>query len=165
MNSALKKFISQDITNLIVSLNNYVMKQMSLKRTEKIITPILPKHQIKIETNISMGRLLNVTQASSSIYLVERNFIVDFNSKKCSCVKKGEFEFPCKHLCAVMVHFGQDPMIFVESCFTTTNYYNSYADIIMPLTVLNLTRDDILPPAARRSKGRPRICRIRSATE
>ena len=135
----LKKFISTDITNLIVSLNNFNMKVFSERREKNYRGHIFPKSLSLLESNVAVARLLSVQQSSDNLFLVESLFIVDMLLKTCSCHMAFEFEIPCKHVCAVVNYMRQDPHNFVNRCFfVLSNYYDSYSDTILLITPINL---------------------------
>ncbi len=165
MNSALKPFVSYDITNLIISINNYNMKKFNERRNERFNFTIFPKIISKIDSNVAMGRILSVEQSNNNLYLVEGKYLINFSQRKCSCNYAFEFGIPCQHFCAVINHLRLDPYIFVEYYFNVNNYNNSYSETILPLSSYNLPRDNLNPPIERRSRGRPRILRYRSVTE
>ena len=165
MNSAIKQFITKDVVNLIISLNNYTMGIISTRREEQRGFEIFQAQLNGLELNINISRSLTVAVSSINSYLVENSFTVDFLEKNCSCNKSFEFGFPCRHLCAVILYLRQDPLVFVESYFTLSNHRHAYSGEIPALVARGLSRDNLQPPEARRPRGRPRISRYRSATE
>jgi hypothetical protein len=77
MNSAIKKFITNDITNLIASLNNYNMKKFIQRRNKSSSFYVFPKQIEKVESNIAMDRLYSTQRSINSIFLVDSSFIVN----------------------------------------------------------------------------------------
>jgi hypothetical protein len=69
------------------------------------------------------------------------------------------------HIYALLYYIKQDPLMRVERFFHTSNYLDGYGESILPLSVSSLNSDTFLPSVARRRRRRPRIARIRSASE
>ncbi len=125
----------------------------------------ISKNCDKIDSNIALSRFFSVQQSDINVFLVHSVFVVVFNKKKCSCNCAFEFGIPFTHFCAVIIHLRQDPLMYVERYFHTNNCLNSYNESIFLLSITNLIPDTTLPLIARRSRGRPRIARIRAASE
>ena len=115
MNAILKKYITQDITNLIISINNFNMKLFNQRQTEKSIAIIFEKQTKGLEFNIMIVKTLSVIQSNSSNFLVNNNNVVNLNSKTCNCKIAFQEGFPCRHLCAVILFLGQDPNLYIKN--------------------------------------------------
>ena len=165
MNSMIKKYVTKDITNLIISLNNFNMKIFYERSQKEFNFNVFKKESKNLDSKMALARLFLIQQSSKNIFLVDNVFIVDFRIKKCSCKMTFEFGIPCKHFCAVIILLREDPLSYVESFFCTTNYNASYSEMILPMSVSGLTKDYLRSPVARRYRGRTRIIRIRSEAE
>ncbi|KAF7685406.1 hypothetical protein CDIK_3845 [Cucumispora dikerogammari] len=85
MNSALKRFISLDITNLIIQINNYNMSFFNERRAKQFDFMIFSKQLDRTNLNIESARALNVIASNDELYLVGNNYYVDLALKTCSC--------------------------------------------------------------------------------
>ncbi|KAF7696430.1 hypothetical protein CDIK_1892 [Cucumispora dikerogammari] len=160
MNSALAKFISMNITNLIIEINNYNMKMFNERRSSQFNFVIIEKQLNITSSNVTAVRFLSVSQSYENVYLVDNHFIVDLVQKKCSCYRSFADGCFCIHICAALQSKKADPNTFIENYFKSSNYYNSYSGVFFPLSNSELTSDEILSPQSRRARGRPRIVRI-----
>jgi inorganic pyrophosphatase/exopolyphosphatase len=89
MNSALKKFIGQDITSMIVSINNYSMRIFKERRQKRFQSSIVDQCIKKLTKNGTQSLTLTnlASSSSSSIYLVDLNYIVNLETKSCAAEK------------------------------------------------------------------------------
>ncbi|KAF7685084.1 hypothetical protein CDIK_4167, partial [Cucumispora dikerogammari] len=133
MNSVLKPFVSYDITNLIISSNNYNMKKFNERRNETFNFTFFLKFVSKIDSNVAMGRILSIEQSNNNLYLVEEKYLTNFSQRKCSCNYAFEFGILCHHFCAVINHLKLDPHMFVKNYFNVNSYNNFYTKTILPL--------------------------------
>jgi hypothetical protein len=87
MNSALKKFIGQDITSMIVSINNYSMRIFKERRQKRFQSSIVDQCIKKLTKNVTQSLTVTNLASSSSIYLVDQNYIVNLETKSCAAEK------------------------------------------------------------------------------
>lgn len=161
MNSAIKPFIQKDITNLIVSINNYCMDKVYLRSTNKKSGMILSNAQKILTSNMNTGKLMSVRASSSVLYMVENKHIVNISLKTCDCLVYKDTGIPCKHLCAVLYMLQQDPLLYVSTYFSTSNYTKAYSIPISPLSNKSLIKGNIQSPIERRNRGRRRVKRLK----
>lgn len=162
MNSALKGFITKDVCNLIISINNYVMKIYNERRQKRFQSATV-SHCIKsIQKNTFDGRQLSNESSSELIFLVDSKYIVNLATKSCDCREGYDMGIPCKHLCSVLRNKHIDPLSFVSTAFLSTTYYAQFSRNVLPLSATNLLRTSVSPPIARRARGRPRTRRVRA---
>ncbi|KAF7700591.1 hypothetical protein CDIK_0969 [Cucumispora dikerogammari] len=122
MNAAIKRFVSQDISNLIISINNYVMSIFNEKRSQNF-SFVIPSKQIQdCENNIRSGKQLTVVQSNSHIFLVNRNIIGNIKLKTCTCLRAYGMKYPCIHICAVLLFLTLDPYAEIDEYFKVSNY-------------------------------------------
>ena len=82
MNSALKGFITKDVCNLIISINNYVMKIYNERRQKRFQLATV-SHCIKlIQKNTFDGRQLSNESSSELIFLVDGKYIANLANAK-----------------------------------------------------------------------------------
>lgn len=165
MNSALKDFIGKDITALIIAINNYSMEIFSERRRKRFQSTLAGNIQKILDTNIRESVSLSVSESSTNLFFVEKKFKVNLAEKSCECNQGHDMGIPCKHLCAVLSINGVDPSTFVLRSYSAETYYSQFALSIMPLSSNGLVRSNVLPPAQRRARGRPKIRRIRAPFE
>ena len=165
LNSALKQFISNDITNLIISINNYTMIKFNERRQKRFRGLIVDKYQKILSEKIREGASLTNVQSSSTIYLVDQIHEVNLANKTCDCNEGKDMGIPCMHICSVLQKNHINPISFISKVYLTETYNNQFAHNILPLTSKNLLRSNVLPPLTRRARGRPRTRRIRASFE
>jgi hypothetical protein len=85
MTSALKKFIGQDITSMIISINNYSMRIFNESRQNCFQSFIVDQCIKKLTKNVTQSLTVTNLASSSSIYLVDQNYIVNLETKSCDC--------------------------------------------------------------------------------
>jgi hypothetical protein len=68
-------------------------------------------------------------------------------------------------MCADLLLLRMHPLTYVDHYFRVTNYLGAYSRPILPLTPINLIKNDSLQPVERRARGRPQISGLRSASE
>ncbi len=135
------------------------------RRSEVFTCNIFSKTISLLNDNLREGRRFSIIASNTDMYLVNNNITVDFLNKKCSCNKTLETRFPCSHMCAVLLLLRMNPLTYVDHYFRVTNYLEAYSRPILPLTFINLIKNDSLPPVERRARGDPRNSRFRSASE
>ncbi|KAF7685599.1 Protein FAR-RED IMPAIRED RESPONSE 1 [Cucumispora dikerogammari] len=165
INSALKKYVSSDITTLIISINNYAMEKFNDRRQKRFQGQLVANCTTILNKNILQGRMLNSLASTSTLFLVEQKYIVNLTNKSCDCIEGNDMGIPCKHVCSVLRNNNLDPISFTSQAYLSEVYYAQYSRNIMPLTTTNLTTSNVLPPITRRARGRPRIRRIRAPHE
>jgi len=165
MNSAVKKFIDFDVTNLIISLNNYAMKLFYEKKQKTFQLSIVDECNAKLMKNVAKGRLLTIERSSNNIFLVDHKHIVNMQQNSCACKEEFDNQIPCKHLCAVFGNCNFNPVSFVSTIYSSHTYYNSCSKSILPLSTIGILRSELNPPEDRRARGRPRIKRIKNLSE
>ena len=118
-----------------------------------------------------------------------RCYIINLETHTCNCHRWQATGIPCAHALAIMLHLRKDPFSYVESCFHSVAYRQTYANPIFPIPdrvewmpLLTSTDDhdsaddnpndgddsDIpstLPPSTRRPAGRPKKKRSRNSPE
>ena len=118
----------------------------------------------------------------------QRCYIINLEAHTCDCRRWQATGIPCAHALAIILHLHKDPFSYVESCFHSVAYRQTYANPIYPIpdhvewmplpTSVNShdsssnpndkDNDDIpstLPPNTRRPAGRPKKKRSRNSPE
>ncbi|KAL0436948.1 UNVERIFIED_CONTAM: hypothetical protein Sradi_0402700 [Sesamum radiatum] len=94
---------------------------------------------------------------------------VDLDSRTCSCRKWDLNGIPCKHACSVILCKGDDPMNYVNECYSVDMYKRVYKTAIMPVVGRQLWAETNcippLPPNFGRGAGRPPKSRRREPDE
>ncbi|KAF7686567.1 hypothetical protein CDIK_3140, partial [Cucumispora dikerogammari] len=85
INSALKRFISLDITNLIIQINNYNISFFNERSGKQFDFIIFSKQFDRTNLNVENAKALNVIASNDELYLVGNNYYVDLALKTCSC--------------------------------------------------------------------------------
>lgn len=141
------------------------MEVFSERRKKRFQSSLAGNCQKILNDNIRNSLPLSVAVSSSNLYLVEGKFKVSLIGKTCECNQGYDMVIPCKHICAVLRNNHVDPSTLVSKSYLTTTYYSQYAPSIMPLASSGLLRSGLLPPIARRARGRPRTRRMRAPFE
>jgi hypothetical protein len=96
-------------------------------------------------------------------------FVVNLQTRECSCRKWMLTALPCVHAITSMQKKGVKVEDYVPDCFKKETYQNCYKHIIYPVngqSVWAVTRyNDLQPPPIRRQPGRPKKKRNREAGE
>jgi hypothetical protein len=95
INAALKPYIHQDITNLIISINNYVMSKFSERRQKRFHGPLVNKYTGILQKNLLKGRMFSNLESSQSIFLVNEKYTVNLENKTCTCKESLGIGIPC----------------------------------------------------------------------
>ncbi|KAL0421250.1 UNVERIFIED_CONTAM: hypothetical protein Slati_3147900 [Sesamum latifolium] len=94
---------------------------------------------------------------------------VDLDKRSCSCRKWDLNGIPCKHACSAILCKGDDPIDYVNECYTVAVYKSVYKTAIMPVAGRELWTDTHsippLPPNFGRGAGRPPKSRRRELDE
>ncbi|KAL0378791.1 UNVERIFIED_CONTAM: hypothetical protein Sradi_3184600 [Sesamum radiatum] len=94
---------------------------------------------------------------------------VDLRARSCSCRKFQLSGIPCKHACCAIFYQKQDPVDFVDKCYSVETFKSVYQLSILPMTHELLWAESFiippLPPNFGRGPGRPSKARRREADE
>ncbi|KAF7685896.1 hypothetical protein CDIK_3354 [Cucumispora dikerogammari] len=162
INSALKKYVSSDITTLIISINNYAMEKFNDKDKKRFQAQLVANCTTILNRNILQDRMLNSLASTSTLFWVEQKYIVNLTNKSCDCIEENDIGIPCKHVCSVLRNNNLDPISFTLQAYLSEVYYAQYNRNIMLLTTTNLITSNVLSPITRRARRRLRIRRIRA---
>jgi hypothetical protein len=77
-NSMLKKSVSLDITNFVISINKFFMAMFYERRSEVLTSHIFPKMISLLNDSIKERRRFSIIASNSNMYLVKNNITVDF---------------------------------------------------------------------------------------
>lgn len=160
-NSAIKKFISKDICSFIVLMNNYVMKKFDERRNNNYNVDILSNVQLIVKKYFEQGKYLSVQKSNNDIYQVDNEYIVNLNLKSCTCNKFQDIKIPCCHAMAVCHLNNLNYNNFISEYYSGLKYTSAYFNSIKPLSIKNLNQDNLIAPKEKRSRGRPKIRRIK----
>ena len=122
MNVALKKFVELDMTNLIVSINNYCMKIFNSRGLLEIREPIFPNVSKILIKSVAQGKIFSIVQSSENILLIDQNFTVKIADKNCNCGLTEDKGIPCSHLCAENHFLKTDITDFISPYFYLSTY-------------------------------------------
>ncbi|KAL2541503.1 SWIM-type domain-containing protein [Abeliophyllum distichum] len=78
-------------------------------------------------------------------------FVVDLDSRTCTCRKWELTGIPCAHGCAAILEKRDEPIHYVHDCYMISTYLTCYEKIVMPLNGKKLwppvDREPFRPPA------------------
>ncbi|KAF7694661.1 hypothetical protein CDIK_2057 [Cucumispora dikerogammari] len=119
-----KTIYIQDITSLIISINNYTVELFSKRRKNRFQSSLAGNCQKILNNNIRNSLPLAVAVTASNLYLVEGKFKVSLNGKICECNQGYDIVIIFKHICAVFENNHVEPFTFVSKSYFTTTYYS-----------------------------------------
>lgn len=122
INSALKKFIHFDITNFIVSVNNYQMEKFSNRKNMSFNDIYLPNIRDKINENLKEGYKLECKMSSKFIFICDSEFIINLENNTCTCNVFQDYKFPCVHACSAITKAKYNIYNFVSKYYLTETY-------------------------------------------
>ncbi|XP_024200641.1 uncharacterized protein LOC112203983 [Rosa chinensis] len=136
-------------------------------------TILCPKMEKLLNKLYEVGRHWDVSRSTDFIFEVHDtySFLVDLETRTCSCHQWQIKGFPCAHAIAATVADEGDPYTYVEPYFTVDFYKNCYSNPIVPVSDIEKKTPDeygnlvVKPPLTRKPPGRPRKRRIPSAGE
>ncbi|KAF7685667.1 hypothetical protein CDIK_3583 [Cucumispora dikerogammari] len=137
-NSALKKFINNNIILLIVNINNYCSKKIYDRSKVKISGTTLPIIQKRILNLVEQGKYLNLVEVSKNKFLVSKRYLVDIEKKSCECLAYRETSIPCVHFCCVLYTVNEDANRYVSKYFSKKYYEKTYSLQISVITTKGL---------------------------
>ncbi|KAK9287904.1 hypothetical protein L1049_016348 [Liquidambar formosana] len=134
---------------------------------------LTPSSEEKLQKITTKLHSVEVLFTPGSAYKVRDSLgainVVNLDSWDCSCREWQLTGLPCLHAVAVIDCIGKNVYDYCSKYFTTEAYRNSYSESINPV----LTEDRpmhresspvrVHPPSIRRSSGRPKEKRVRSA--
>ena len=134
----------------------------------------------KIQTLVnSQAHRYRFIQSTNSIYEVLSKetlseYIVNLDSRNCSCRQWQSTRIPCGHALAIILHRKEDPQAYAARFFTVEAYKNTYINPILhpnygqfnePLQFRYIPPennessdddDDLMPPSTHCPTGRPK---------
>ena len=122
--------------------------------------------------SVENGRTLRVRRHTRTLFQVQvadgkgQWKTVDLDRGSCTCCFSEEFEVPCQHMCAALLSLRDENLTrFVHPERQREALVNTYVGFIVPVDVSLLSNDVLMPPAATKTKGRPKEKRIPSCVE
>ena len=121
--------------------------------------------------SVDEGSRLAVAEQTRVFYDVERKNdptmtrVVDLSEPSCSCGFFREFGVPCRHLCAAILHVGQNLNDYVIPERSLTAPREVYAGFITLVDLNDLEQDQTKAPTKTKKRGRPKEKRMKSAAE
>ena len=91
--------------------------------------------------------------------------VVDLSEPSCSGGFFREFGVPCHHLCAAILHVGQNPNDFVIPERSLAALRAVYDGFITPVDLKELEKDMTKALTKTKKRGRPKEKRMKSAVE
>ncbi|KAH6824968.1 hypothetical protein C2S53_017916 [Perilla frutescens var. hirtella] len=129
----------------------------------------------EVAKSIEQGKTMTVQPISALKFKVTsgmKHYTVDLAVRKCSCL---EFELnfiPCPHAAAAISKANQHPYSYVNSYYTTENLGKMYSAEVFSVAhpnewniPLKMASRVVSTPLNPRQAGRPRMSRIRSASQ
>ena len=103
------------------------------------------------------------------INMVGDKFMINLDTKECSCRKWMLTGIPCCHAISCMNHINQNPEDYIPLYYRKEAYAACYQSIIFPTNGSNLwpqtEYQNVLPPPFKRQSGRPKKNRNKEASE
>ncbi|XP_062023137.1 uncharacterized protein LOC133739371 isoform X2 [Rosa rugosa] len=153
-----------------------LMKRVAMRKEkmEAYHGNICPKPRVVIEKNkLRAGTDCIPTFNGGDIAEVENidgsKNVVNLRMRTCTCRRWDLSGIPCKHAISAIYLKRHDPDDYVAACYLKKTYMSIYNNLIQPVNSMDLwsrTKDPaILPPQYSRQPGRPKIARMKDASE
>ncbi|GAU39689.1 hypothetical protein TSUD_321030 [Trifolium subterraneum] len=101
-----------------------------------------------------------------------QQFIVNTAKKTCTCNFWELVGIPCRHVVTAISYQGNDPLDYVDDCYSREKYAACYGFAISAINGVDMwpkppdgVEENILPPLYKKGPGRPRKLRIREFDE
>ncbi|CAL9239313.1 unnamed protein product [Arabidopsis halleri] len=145
-------------------------------KANKHLSPVTPEVEEILMKHLSESGGLSVAPASEAIYQVSNSkgvaFIVNLNTKTCSCKVFETLGIPCCHALAAARAHGVPIPEMVDNHYKTGEWINAYSAVVMPVPNVEnadvpqeLVDDETNPPQVNPGPGRPKKRRIPSIGE
>lgn len=138
--------------------------------------PTTPDEIVQLATD--SARQFQVNPTSRTVFEVidsGKSHTIDLSAYTCSCTIWQEFQLPCKHAAAAILHYGKNtelqssrPRDWAHRYYTAESYMQTYKIGIVPIPeaefwdVTASDEETVLPPARKISKGRKKVKRYAS---
>ncbi|KAL0431332.1 UNVERIFIED_CONTAM: hypothetical protein Sradi_0759200 [Sesamum radiatum] len=100
---------------------------------------LCPRNAQIVERNVEKSADCIPIKADSSHwqlnYFDSSQHSMDLDKRSCSCRKWDLNGIPCKHACSAILCKGDDPIDYVNECYTVSVYRNVYKTAIMPVGI------------------------------
>ncbi|KAL2246245.1 UNVERIFIED_CONTAM: hypothetical protein Sindi_2892700 [Sesamum indicum] len=175
-NSNILEAREKPIVTMLEWIREYLMRRLQENRDRaelKWTGVICPRIVKIIEKNVEKSADCIPIKADSSHYQLNcfdgSQHSVDLDKRSCSCRKWNLNGIPCKHACSAILCKGDDPIKYVNECYSVASYKNVYKTAIMPMVGRDLwTATQFIPPLPPnfgRGAGRPPKSRRREPDE
>ncbi|KAL2225098.1 UNVERIFIED_CONTAM: hypothetical protein Sindi_2945100, partial [Sesamum indicum] len=119
-------------------IREYIMRRLQENRDKaelKWTGVICPRILKIVEKNIEKSADCIPIEADSSHYQLTcfygSQHSVDLDKRSCSCRKWDLNDIPCKHPCSAILCKGDDPIKYVNECYSVASYKNVYKTTIV----------------------------------
>ncbi|KAH6757743.1 hypothetical protein C2S51_038651 [Perilla frutescens var. frutescens] len=129
----------------------------------------------EVTKSIEQGKTMTVQPISAMKFKVTsgmKHYTVDLSVRKCSCLEFDLNLIPCPYAAAAISKANQHPYAYVNSYYSTENLGKMYSAEVFPVAhpdewniPLEMASRVVLAPPNPRQAGRPRMSRIRSASQ
>ncbi|KAL0454314.1 UNVERIFIED_CONTAM: hypothetical protein Slati_0770600 [Sesamum latifolium] len=166
----------KSILTMLEWIREYLMRRMQENRDRAIGKwngKICPKIQKILQKQIAKASDCILIKVDDIHYQVScfdgSQHSVDLRARSCSCRKFQLSGIPCKHACCAIFYQKQDPVDYVDKCYSVETFKSVYQPSILPMTHESLWVESfIIPPLSPnfgRGPGRPSKARRREAEE
>jgi hypothetical protein len=165
------------ILTLCEWIRNYLTTRMvtCTKKLEKWQHDVMPMPMKRLEKEICMASNWGPILTGATTYQVAHNyngqqFVVDTGKNTCTCNCWELVGIPCRHAIAALGVGSQDPIEFMDKCYSRNKYELCYGFSVTPINGSEMwpkppdnVDEVILPPLYKNGPGRPRKLRIRGS--
>jgi hypothetical protein len=150
----------------------------SAKKLENWPHRIMPMPQRRLEKEVSMTGHWQATWVINHEFQIAheyngQQFVVNIGKKSCTCNFWDLVGIPCRHVVTAICYSGQNPIDFVDDCYSKDKYAKCYGYAISAINGVDMwpkpadgvPEEKLLPPMYKRGPGRPRKLRIRQFDE
>ncbi|XP_010430905.1 PREDICTED: uncharacterized protein LOC104715166 [Camelina sativa] len=176
-NSRLKETREYPIVCLFDTIRSILTRWFNERREESCRHPYAVTTKVGNKMNESYNnttRWLEVSQVNENIFEVKaalKTYMVNLDTRKCTCCMFDIDKFPCAHGIAAAKHVNLNENMFVDDYHSTERWRLAYSESIHPVgdmeywEIPESVSSSIRPPSTRIPSGRRKKKRIASSWE
>jgi hypothetical protein len=115
------------------SVNGAEERGIVVKSVSKAIEVSLKNRARHYTARKSTNTLWEVISQANVDEELRRRYIINLKEHTCDCHRWQASGIPCAHALAILLHLRKDPFQYVEPCFHSHAYQQTYASPIFPI--------------------------------
>ncbi|XP_027767744.1 uncharacterized protein LOC114074021 [Solanum pennellii] len=137
------------------------------EEADKTTSDLTKKYDIYLQKNIALSYNIRVIPSTVDLHAVvegAKKYIVNLNTRMCSCGRFQHYEIPCGHAIAVLQYRKLHEADFCSAFYKLKNFRDAYAIPVEPIPCEStwdipsyISEPKMMPPGPKRSAGRPKF--------